>query len=588
MAEAKRDQNHVTTLLGVSSVDGVTPVVLWADPTTHRLLVDLAGGSATTLQTNGVANGNQSLLNLVEGTNITLTDNGTGSVTIDATGGGGTPGGTNRQIQFNNSSAFGGAKLDYARSTVGEIYFNADTYADEFYIKGAPSNGDTTTSGNIYLDSGLVRGVISSVAIDTDGTGYTVNDVITIVDSFGVGSGATYRVDSIGGGGEVLTGTLLTGGTNYSIGTSRSFTGGTGVGLFLDIAELVGKINSGDVNISTEAPVNGGDGGSIVISSSNVSDNLLGAITTENLNNAGTGYTVNDVLTIGGGTGGQITVDTIGGGGSISDYRLTASGSGYTTATGATLTGGTGASATIDIVVKGGDSGGLSLYTGSSFGAVGGINIACGSNDGTGTTVGANVSVDAGSGASTGNGGNVLIGAGIGGSTSGNGGNIVLSPGAVTSGTAGRVKLIDGVSGQAAVLDTSVIATTDKTFTFPNATGTLVLNDNTATITNKRNQSRTASSTTSSNLSPNLSTANVYFRTTQTATLTIDAPTGTPVIGEVITLYVDSAGAQTLTINATYKAFGAAFPATTTAGKTFMMTCMYNGTDWKTTWANAV
>lgn len=110
----------------------------------------------------------------------------------------------------------------------------------------------------------------------------------------------------------------------------------------------------------------------------------------------------------------------------------------------------------------------------------------------------------------------------------------------------------------------------------------------TSTLTNKRVQPRTASSTTSSNLSPDLSTANIYFRTTQTATLTIDAPTGTPVIGETIMIYVDSAGAQTLTINATYKVFGAAFPATTTAGKTFMMSAQYNGTDWKTLWANAV
>lgn len=110
----------------------------------------------------------------------------------------------------------------------------------------------------------------------------------------------------------------------------------------------------------------------------------------------------------------------------------------------------------------------------------------------------------------------------------------------------------------------------------------------TETVTNKRNQSRTASSTTSSTLSPDLSSANIYFRTTQTATLTIGAPTGTPVIGEVITIYVDSAASQTLTINATYKAFGAAFPATTTAGKTFMMTAMYNGTDLKTTWSNAI
>jgi len=110
----------------------------------------------------------------------------------------------------------------------------------------------------------------------------------------------------------------------------------------------------------------------------------------------------------------------------------------------------------------------------------------------------------------------------------------------------------------------------------------------TNTITNKRNQPRTASSTTSSTLTPDLSSSNVYYRTTQTATLTIGAPIGTPVIGETIAIYVDSAGAETLTINPTYKAFGAAFPATTTAGKTFMLVAQHNGTDWKSTWSNAV
>jgi hypothetical protein len=108
------------------------------------------------------------------------------------------------------------------------------------------------------------------------------------------------------------------------------------------------------------------------------------------------------------------------------------------------------------------------------------------------------------------------------------------------------------------------------------------------TVTGKRNQPRTASSTSNANLSPDLATANVYYRTTQTTGLTIDAPTGTPIIGEVIAIYVDSAGAQTLTINAAYVAFGNAFPASTTAGKTFMMVAQYNGTNWKTTWANAV
>jgi len=111
---------------------------------------------------------------------------------------------------------------------------------------------------------------------------------------------------------------------------------------------------------------------------------------------------------------------------------------------------------------------------------------------------------------------------------------------------------------------------------------------NTVTLTNKRNQPRTNSTTTAATLAPDLGTANVYYRTTQTETLTISAPIGTPVIGETISIYVDSVAAQTLTINATYKAFGSAFPATTTAGKTFMLVAQFNGTDWKTTHSSAV
>jgi len=110
----------------------------------------------------------------------------------------------------------------------------------------------------------------------------------------------------------------------------------------------------------------------------------------------------------------------------------------------------------------------------------------------------------------------------------------------------------------------------------------------TNTITNKRNQPRTSSSTTASTLTPDVKYANVFYRTTQTGALTIDAPTGTPVIGETIAIYIDSASSQTLTMDSTYKVFGTAFPASTTAGKTLMITAQYNGTDWKTLWANAV
>lgn len=109
-----------------------------------------------------------------------------------------------------------------------------------------------------------------------------------------------------------------------------------------------------------------------------------------------------------------------------------------------------------------------------------------------------------------------------------------------------------------------------------------VLDTATQTVSAKRTQPRTASSTTASNLSPDLSSANVYYRTTQTATLTIDAVIGTPVIGEVVMFYISAAGVQTLNWNATYIPFGAALPTATVAGKTLMVSAQWNGTNWST------
>lgn len=58
MSNASRDQNNIPTLLGVSSSDGRTPITVYADPGTHRLLVDTGvtpvapGGADTNVQYN--------------------------------------------------------------------------------------------------------------------------------------------------------------------------------------------------------------------------------------------------------------------------------------------------------------------------------------------------------------------------------------------------------------------------------------------------------------------------------------------------------------------------------------------------------
>lgn len=157
------------------------------DDTTKGLKVLVVGGSAgPTLQTNGTPNGSQSLLNLVQGTNITLTDNGSGSVTIAASGGG-TPGGLNTQVQYNNSGAFAGIS---GATTNGTILSLTNPLIGGATITTSTINGNTFTTGTGVLTLGAAKTLTvnntltltgtdgSSVAFGTGGTvAYTGNNL---------------------------------------------------------------------------------------------------------------------------------------------------------------------------------------------------------------------------------------------------------------------------------------------------------------------------------------------------------------------------------------------------------------------------
>jgi hypothetical protein len=79
MAPAPRDDNSIPTLLAVSNADGVTPVVLWADPTTHRLLVSATMGSLNDLSDvtlTGAAQGDILYRNATAWVNLAAGDSG--------------------------------------------------------------------------------------------------------------------------------------------------------------------------------------------------------------------------------------------------------------------------------------------------------------------------------------------------------------------------------------------------------------------------------------------------------------------------------------------------------------------------------
>lgn len=69
MSNARRDDNYITTLIAVSNVDGATPVTLYADPTTHRLLVSATIGTLDDLSDVVVTSGAQGDILYNNGTN---------------------------------------------------------------------------------------------------------------------------------------------------------------------------------------------------------------------------------------------------------------------------------------------------------------------------------------------------------------------------------------------------------------------------------------------------------------------------------------------------------------------------------------
>lgn len=83
-------------------------------------------GLGLTLRVNGVDNAVQNILDLVAGTNITITDNGDGSVTFDAAGGGGGGGGpyVSTEYNANHTTAQGNQYV------IGDrVWYNGSVYA---------------------------------------------------------------------------------------------------------------------------------------------------------------------------------------------------------------------------------------------------------------------------------------------------------------------------------------------------------------------------------------------------------------------------------------------------------------------------
>lgn len=320
MANAYRDENSVPTLIASSLTDGKTPVRLYADPITHRLLVDLAGGSGTVTE-------------IDTGTGLTggpITSTGTisldsklapldtlgsplQSVRVNAAGtaleyytpgSGGTPGGSNLQIQYNNAGAFGGVSgvtsngtsmqfassdLLLAGSSSGGVTLNApatgggvltlppgtDTVAGLAATQALTNktyNGNTWTAGTGVLTIAAAKTLTMSNTLTFTGTdGSSVN--------FGTGGTVLYGNQTItlsgditGSGTTAITTTLATVNTNVgSFGSATQVAAFTvnGKGLTtaasnITITPAVGSITGLGTGVATALAIAVGSAGAFV------------------------------------------------------------------------------------------------------------------------------------------------------------------------------------------------------------------------------------------------------------------------------------------------------------------------------------
>lgn len=127
-----RDNNRVPALIGVSNADGTTPVVVYADPTTHRLLTDVSISSVTVAgskSNNAAVPGATNLGTLpavatvaaptyTEGYQVALSTDLTGAVRVTGTL---SVGGTTDNSAFTAGTSTGTPAMAFYHSTIDTV-----------------------------------------------------------------------------------------------------------------------------------------------------------------------------------------------------------------------------------------------------------------------------------------------------------------------------------------------------------------------------------------------------------------------------------------------------------------------------------
>lgn len=175
----------------------------------------------------------------------------------------------------------------------------------------------------------IPNGIILTGSVSDQGTGYVTGNGISLTG--GTGTGATGNITATPLG-TVFAGTVSDAGVYYTSATGVATVGGSGTGLTLNIVAnpivisnvIPNQQGSGYVD-ATNVPVSGGTGTGMTV---DIIANFLTGIGSITINNPGTGYSNQDMLTVASGdNNGNFMIETTGG--EITSATIASFGSGY-------------------------------------------------------------------------------------------------------------------------------------------------------------------------------------------------------------------------------------------------------------------
>lgn len=179
-------EDFVETSPGVGTFDFVVAPQVGDVITAFYSTATGGGGGSIDLEVEGTPNVDQTLLNLVAGTNMTITDNGDGSVTFDATGGGGASAFTDLT---DVPSSYTSQALKVVRVNAGETALEFTTLAGGGDMLSTNNLSDLANTTTARQNLGVEIGVDVAPALGTDDNYVTDAEKTVIGNTSGTNTG---------------------------------------------------------------------------------------------------------------------------------------------------------------------------------------------------------------------------------------------------------------------------------------------------------------------------------------------------------------------------------------------------------------